>query len=60
MKAALSMRIVSTGPGDTPPYADAEGRDGLPLIWFVGVAQSLYQPMFRARGLAAYTSRCAV
>ncbi|HEX6516694.1 MAG TPA: HNH endonuclease [Nocardioidaceae bacterium] len=138
MNAALSMRTVFTQPGDTPPYADAEGpdglqrykyrgddpdhpenralrrayEDGLPLIWFVGVAPGLYepiypvwivgdepeslqfalaldegqrlvtpgssleadmrryvertnkvrlhQPMFRARVLAAYQSRCAV
>ncbi len=62
--AALSMRTVYTKPGGTPPYADAEGpdgllrykyrghdprhpenralrrayEDGLPLIWFIGVA----------------------
>jgi len=72
MNAALSMRTVITRPGDTPPYADAEGsdglqrykyrgddpahpenralrrayEDGLPLIWFVGIAQSLYQPIY--------------
>jgi putative restriction endonuclease len=138
MNAALSMRTVFTRPGDTPPYADAEGPDGLqrykyrgddpdhpenralrrafldglPMIWFVGVApgqyeplypvyivadepdhlqfalaldegqrlvqagtvlepsvrryverinkQRLHQPMFRARVLSAYESRCAV
>lgn len=138
MAAALSMRTVYTRPGDTPPYADAEGSDGLqrykyrgddplhpenralrrafeeqlPLIWFVGVAEGqyeplypvwivgdepdrfqfavaldegqrlitpgtvlpeatrryverinkarLHQPMFRARVLAAYQSRCAI
>lgn len=72
MNAALSMRTVFTRPGDTPPYADAEGsdglqryqyrgndpehpenralrrahEDGLPLIWFVGIAPSLYQPIY--------------
>ncbi|QWZ09238.1 HNH endonuclease [Nocardioides panacis] len=72
MNAALSMRTVFTKPGDTPPYADAEGKDGLqrykyrgddpqhsenralrrahedglPLIWFVGIAASLYQPIY--------------
>ena len=138
MNAALSMRTVYTKPGDTPPYFDAEGTDGLqrykyrgedlmhpenralrrayedslPLIWFVGAAEGryepiypvwivadepqqlqfvlaldegqrlitpglnlqpevrryverinkarLHQPMFRARVLAAYSSRCAV
>ncbi len=138
MNAALSMRTVFTKPGDTPPYADAEGpdglqrykyrgedpmhpenralrrafEDGLPLIWFVGVDNGIYepiypvwivgdepqnlqfalaldegqrlitpgvrlesgvrryaerinrvrlhQPMFRARVLAAYNSRCAI
>jgi putative restriction endonuclease len=138
MNAALSMRTVFTKPGDVPPYADAEGpdglqrykyrgqdpqhpenralrrafQDGLPLIWFVGVGEALYepiypvwivadepdrlqfalaldegeraiaagaeftdesrryvervnkvrlhQPMFRARVLAAYQSRCAI
>ena len=29
MNAALSMRTVFTRPGDTPPYADAAGTDGL-------------------------------
>ena len=138
MNAALSMRTVFTKPGDAPPYADAEGPDGLqrykyrgndpmhpenralrrafedslPLIWFVGVAEGVYealypvwiaadepaqlqfalaldegqrliqpgvtlqpemrryvertnrvrlhQPMFRARVLTAYQSRCAI
>jgi putative restriction endonuclease len=72
MNAALSMRTVFTRPGDTPPYADAEGsdglqrykyrgedpmhpenralrrayQDGLPLIWFVGVAEGIYQPIY--------------
>lgn len=72
MNAALSMRTVYTSPGDTPPYADAEGpdgllrykyrgtdpmhpenqalrrahRDGLPLIWFVGVAAATYEPVY--------------
>src|SRR4051795_11421465 len=72
MNAALSMRTVFTRPGDTPPYADAEGgdglqrykyrgedpmhpenralrrayEDGLPLIWFVGVAQAVYEPLY--------------
>lgn len=40
-------------------------EDGLPLIWFVGVPDGVYkvrlhQPMFRARVLAAYRSRCTV
>jgi len=72
MSAALSMRTVYTPPGSTPPYADAEGQDGLlrykyrgdnpahpenvalrrafhdglPLMWFVGVAQGVYQPIY--------------
>jgi putative restriction endonuclease len=72
MNAALSMRTVYTKPGDKPPYADAEGRDGLqrykyrgddpqhpenralrrafedglPMIWFVGVAQAVYEPIY--------------
>ena len=72
MNAALSMRTVFTKPGDTPPYADAEGNDGLqrykyrgedpnhpenkalrrayedglPLIWFVGVAEGIYEPLY--------------
>lgn len=138
MDAALSIRTVFTEPGQVPPYADAEGDDGLvrykyrgddlmhpenralrrayldglPLIWFVGIAAGqykpvypvwivadepdqlqfaialdqgqrlikpgedvgaetrrymetlnqvrLHQPMFRARVLAAYESRCAL
>lgn len=136
LTAALSMRTVYTRAGATPPYADAEGpdgllrykyrgddpqhpenvalrrafQDGLPLIWFVGVAPGryhpiypvwivrdepdrlqfaialdegqrligsdpsvelrsyverlnrvrLHQPMFRARVMQAYASRCAV
>ncbi len=138
MDAALSIRTVFTEPGQAPPYADAEGPDGLirykyrgedpmhpenralrrayldrlPLIWFVGIAAGqykpvypvwivadeptqlqfaialdqgqrlinpgddvgadtrrymetlnrvrLHQPMFRARVLAAYESRCAL
>jgi putative restriction endonuclease len=72
MNAALSMRTVFTKPGDTPPYADAEGpdglqrykyrgddpmhpenralrrahQDGLPLIWFVGIREGLYEPLY--------------
>lgn len=72
MRAALSIRTVYTKPGATPPYADAEGPDGLirykyrgedplhpenkalrrayldglPLIWFVGVAPGQYQPLY--------------
>jgi putative restriction endonuclease len=72
MSAALSMRTVFTKPGETPPYADAEGsdglqrykyrgddpmhsenralrrahEDGLPLIWFVGVGEGLYEPLY--------------
>jgi putative restriction endonuclease len=72
MNAALSMRTVYTDPRDTPPYADAEGPDGLqrykyrgddpdhpenralrrayldglPLIWFVGVAPGVYEPIY--------------
>lgn len=72
MNAALSMRTVYTRPGETPPYADAQGpdglqrykyrgedpmhpenralrrayEDGLPLIWFVGVAEGLYEPLY--------------
>jgi putative restriction endonuclease len=72
MNAALSMRTVFTKPGETPPYADAEGsdglqrykyrgddpthpenfalrrafNDGLPLIWFVGVAPGVYEPLY--------------
>jgi putative restriction endonuclease len=72
MNAALSMRTVFTKPGDTPPYADAQGpdglqrykyrgddpqhpenralrrayEDGLPLIWFVGVGEGLYEPLY--------------
>jgi putative restriction endonuclease len=72
MNAALSMRTVYTKPGEKPPYADAQGRDGLqrykyrgddpshpenralrrafedglPLIWFVGVAEGIHQPIY--------------
>lgn len=72
MDAALSIRTVFTEPGEAPPYADAEGPDGLirykyrgddplhpenkalrrayldglPLIWFVGVAPSQYKPVY--------------
>jgi putative restriction endonuclease len=73
MNAALSMRTVYTRPGETPPYADAEGpdglqrykyrgddpdhpenralrrawEDGLPLIWFVGInAPGVYEPIY--------------
>lgn len=72
MEAALSIRTVFTPPGAIPPYADAEGPDGLPrykyrgddrlhpenralrrayldglpLIWFVGVAPALYHPIY--------------
>lgn len=72
MDAALSIRTVFTEPGQTPPYADAEGPDGrirykyrgedpmhpenralrrayldgLPLIWFVGVAAAQYKPIY--------------
>lgn len=72
MNAALSMRTVFTPPGETPPYADTTGSDGLqrykyrgedpqhpenralrrayldglPLIWFVGVAQAIYEPIY--------------
>lgn len=72
MNAALSMRTVFTRPGDTPPYADAQGpdgfqrykyrgddpehpenralrrayEDGLPLIWFVGVGEGTYEPIY--------------
>ncbi len=72
MGAALSIRTVYTKPGATPPYADAEGPDGLirykyrggdplhpenralrrayldglPVIWFVGVAPASYKPVY--------------
>lgn len=72
MESALSIRTVFTEPGQAPPYADAEGPDGLirykyrgddplhpenralrrayldglPLIWFVGVAQGQYKPVY--------------
>ena len=72
MNAALSMRTVYTPPSQKPPYADAQGpdglqrykyrgddpmhpenralrrayEDGLPLIWFVGVAEGLYEPIY--------------
>lgn len=72
MNAALSMRTVFTRPRETPPYADAEGpdglqrykyrgddpmhpenralrrahEDGLPLIWFVGIEQGKYEPLY--------------
>lgn len=72
MDAALSIRTVYTEPGQVPPYADAEGPDGLirykyrgddplhpenralrrayldglPLIWFVGIAPGQYQPVY--------------
>lgn len=72
MNAALSIRTVYTAPGETPPYADAEGpdglqrykyrgddprhpenralrrayEDGLPMIWFVGVGPGLYEPLY--------------
>jgi putative restriction endonuclease len=72
MEAALAIRTTFTAPGQTPPYADAVGADGLqrykyrgndpqhpenvalrrafelklPLIWFVGVASGLYEPIY--------------
>lgn len=72
MAAALAIRTTFTSPGQTPPYADAVGADGLqrykyrgddpahpenvalrralelnlPLIWFVGVASGLYEPIY--------------
>ena len=72
MQAALAIRTTFTPPGQTPPYADAVGSDGLqrykyrgedpdhpenvalrralelrlPLIWFVGVASGLYEPIY--------------
>lgn len=72
LRAALSISTVYTPPWQEPPYADQEGRDGLPrynyqgtdpeapgnvavreamldglpLIWFVGVQQGLYEPIF--------------
>jgi putative restriction endonuclease len=72
MEAALAIRTTFTVPGQTPPYADAVGADGLqrykyrgndpqhpenvalrrafelklPLIWFVGVASGLYEPIY--------------
>jgi putative restriction endonuclease len=72
MDAALSIRTVYTEPGRVPPYADAEGPDGLirykyrgsdplhpenralrrayldglPLIWFVGVEPRQYKPVY--------------
>jgi len=72
MDAALSIRTVFTEPGQVPPYADAEGSDGLirykyrgddpmhpenralrrayldglPLMWFVGIAAGLYKPVY--------------
>ncbi|HET7388410.1 MAG TPA: HNH endonuclease [Nocardioidaceae bacterium] len=72
MNAALSIRTVYTPPGETPPYTDAEGpdglqrykyrgddprhpenralrrayEDGLPMIWFVGVGPGLYEPLY--------------
>jgi putative restriction endonuclease len=71
-EAALAIRTTFTPPGQTPPYADAIGPDGLqrykyrgddpqhpenvalrrafelrlPLIWFVGVASGLYEPIY--------------
>lgn len=138
LEAALSLRTTFTPPGHEPPYADAEGLDGLlrykfrgedpqhpenvalrramqmgvPLIWFVAVSPGVYeaiypvwlveeevsllqfvvavdegqrlvvpgqalpehqrryverltkarlhQPVFRARVLEAYSSRCAI
>jgi putative restriction endonuclease len=72
LQAALAIRTVFTSPGQTPPYADAVGPDGLqrykyrgddpghpenvalrrayldrlPIIWFVGVGGSLYEPIY--------------
>jgi putative restriction endonuclease len=72
MEAALAIRTTFTAPGQTPPYADAVGADGLqrykyrgndpqhpenvalrrafelklPLIWFVGGASGLYEPIY--------------
>ncbi|MGH3458037.1 HNH endonuclease [Aeromicrobium sp.] len=72
LDAALAIRTTYTAPGQTPPYADAIGADGLqrykyrgdnpqhsenvalrrayldrlPLIWFVGIGESLYEPIY--------------
>lgn len=72
MSAALAIRTTFTAPGQTPPYADAIGPDGLqrykyrgtdplhaenlalrramelklPLIWFVGLAPGVYEPIY--------------
>ncbi|MEH3034812.1 MAG: HNH endonuclease signature motif containing protein [Aeromicrobium erythreum] len=72
MASALAIRTTFTPPGQSPPYADAVGPDGLqrykyrgddpnhaenvalrdamqhqlPLIWFVGVAPGLYEPIY--------------
>lgn len=70
--AALAIRTTFTPPGQTPPYSDAIGSDGLqrykyrgnnpdhpenialrrafeqglPLIWFMGVAAGVYEPIY--------------
>lgn len=70
--AALAIRTTFTPPGQTPPYADLIGPDGLqrykyrgddpdhpenvalrrardlqlPIIWFVGVASGIYEPIY--------------
>ena len=72
MEAALAIRTTFTPPGQTPPYIDAIGTDGLqrykyrgddphhaenvalrralelklPIIWFVGVASGVYEPIY--------------
>lgn len=72
LEAALSIQTTYTRPGQEPPYADREGRDGLlrykyrgddprhaenvalrracqrglPLLWFVGIAPGLYLPRY--------------
>ncbi len=72
LDAAISITTVYTPAGETPPYQDAEGDDGLirykyqgddpgfwtnralrrarseglPIIWFLGVAKSTYLPLF--------------
>lgn len=72
LSAALAIRTVFTSPGQTPPYADSVGSDGLqrykyrgddpahpenvalrrayldrlPIIWFVGIGGSLYEPIY--------------
>lgn len=72
LDATLSIQTTYTRPGQEPPYADREGRDGLlrykyrgdnprhaenvalrraheqqlPLLWFVGIASGIYLPRY--------------